>query len=149
MFSFRRGPLALCTFCLYSHSPFFLFGSVFLFYFVWAAFTGLLAFSFRFPWLFCFTHPFVVLAAVCFALYCRFCIFLSIHYFYCLSDKNVSLFYHVIKWHFLLLIVLFCFCICFYCLSDIKCFTLWSRINWHFLLFIVTIFCLSICFFTV
>ena len=45
-----------------------------------SAFTDLFSFIFRFSWLFCFAHPFIVLAALCFALYCRFGMYLSIHF---------------------------------------------------------------------
>ena len=135
MFSFHRGPLAFSTFCLYSHSPFFavwyaffyfiLFGQRFMFR---SAFTSLLAFIFRFSWLFCFAHPFIVLAAVCLALYCRLCIFLSIHYFYCLSDKNVRSFITLLSDISCCLSYFFVFNLhmLFYCLSDQNCFALLS-----------------------
>ena len=54
------------AFCFYFHSPFFLFGSVFLFYFVWAAFFVLLCVH----ELIGFYFPFLVAILLCTSLYC-------------------------------------------------------------------------------
>ena len=118
-------PITKCAVCLRLPLLLILFRQRFMFR---SAFTSLLAFIFRFSWLFCFAHPFFVLAAVCLALYCRLCIFLSIHYFYCLSDKNVRSFITLLSGISCCLSYCFVFNLhmLFYCLSDQNCFALLS-----------------------